>query len=354
MTARRHSIVPPARLAPLVLLALAAAMLSCANVTVRKVPAPTQYRAWTDDHQTKSDAMEGVRFYMPRPYVRVKRPFVVRADVYLAHAVVSEQGDAAVISSIAPANALADPPHEFAPPPPELRSVPLRRVYWPQAPAEQLMHSLASPAETSQLSGPGTTTPPPPAEHTSGISTRGVTLDNAAFARTPLDGPFELLYLPDFEEQYVVSGDANLGDLSIALTLGQGWSLQGLNSSADNSALNQRLFALLDAASSLAITAARAAVAGAFPPAAAMDEAATSHEEVPEAPAAPAPSPGTPIVLRLAVLHHAAPGLYPILKPSELARETPTAPGDITRHVRFDTTSTIVAAPLLRAEPVTP
>lgn len=341
-----------------VLLALLAATTlptGCASVSVRKVPASSQYLAWSDQRQEQADALEGVRFYMPRPYVRVKEPFLIGADVYLAQAVVSADGQTAMVTSLAPmSERRADGP--LLPPPPEVAlRIPLRRIVWrdtntPSWPAEiagapaadissgeplpaalalaaaRGAHAAASPATTLATPAPA----PAPDAHAAGITARSVNVDNAAWARTPIDGPFDVVFLPDFEEQYVVTGAGNLGDARVHLSLGQGWSLQSLDATADNRLLNKRIFDLIDSAAQMALAAARAALAAAVPATTFTPESAPAGH-VPDARDQPSPAPGTPVVLKVTVLRRAAVGLYPLLKPGERRSATAAAPDQGTR-----------------------
>ena len=68
------------------------AVVGCSTVTVKKVPTPSQYVVWTDRLQAQADDMEGLRFYLPRPFVNVFESFPIRTDIYLAEGVVSADG----------------------------------------------------------------------------------------------------------------------------------------------------------------------------------------------------------------------------------------------------------------------
>jgi hypothetical protein len=81
-----------------VLIALLAG--GCASVSVRKVPTPTQYNTWTDAQQREADSIDGLRFYMPRPFINVFESFPVRTDVYLAQGEVSPDGKYVLIRQI--------------------------------------------------------------------------------------------------------------------------------------------------------------------------------------------------------------------------------------------------------------
>src|SRR5262245_11213413 len=80
----------------------------CASVSVRKVPSPSQYENWNDDLQKQADAMECVRFYLPRPWVNVFESFPIATDLYLASGTVSPDGRYVLVSHIVPASSSAE------------------------------------------------------------------------------------------------------------------------------------------------------------------------------------------------------------------------------------------------------
>lgn len=366
--------------------ALVAGGLSCAKVTVRKVPAATQYQSWDDTKQAKADAMEGLRFYLPRPFVSVFESFPIGTDIYIAHGTVSADGEYVYINSVTPLTTRVDVtrPNSAAevvmfPP------VPTGAIILPKsgttpggsgpsngtaalrsgtgdatggekgtgtsaalderlAALERLVAEGRIDAATASKSakdaieaareskdasaaaadsaisakeskeGSGN-----PETAVTGRNSRTMTNSNGAFAYTPLRGNLDIVYLPDFDEQYVVSSQANLGNASFMMNMGQGWSLQGFNSISDNSELNKRIFALIDKASELASLAADAGMTALFPPAGAAIAAdrlaslrSATNSEVKALPA------GTPVTLRIVVVHYAAKGLYPVIKPREL------------------------------------
>jgi hypothetical protein len=135
--------------------------------------------------------------------------------------------------------------------------------------------------------------------------------DNGAFAVTPQRRYFDILWLPDFDEQYVVQTEARLGIASTTMRTGQGWSLQGLDASIDNSALTGPLLDLykgsLDALQKLAV----AKIQG--PAALISGQVQSDTKSVREA-----FSGGTPLTVKVTLVRVVAPGLYPVLKPREL------------------------------------
>lgn len=322
-------------LAGTLLFGAAGAFYGCAQVTVRKVPTPTQYVRWTDQMQAKADKMEGIRFYLPRPFVNVFESFPIRTDIYLANGMVSPDGKYVVVTSVTAESGLS----RYIATDPRQVEIPTGFIFDKNQRSTDIKAqsaSLGSALEAASGLGalkqlvptgvtgtpPAQTQPPPPpppppappAEPT-GLNKRKVTNDNGAFAYQPLRGNFDIVYLPDFEEQYVASSSPGLGKAMFAVNLGQGWSLQGFDSLVDNSDLNKRIFNLIDTSIRLAQAAASAATG--FPlslPGGAepgiirpqSKEAATSE------------IPGTPVTLKIVVVHYTAKGLYPVIKPREL------------------------------------
>lgn len=305
-----------------VLAVAACALASCARVSVEKVPTPTQYVRWTDDMQSEADAMEGIRFYLPRPFVSVFESFPVRTDVFLAHGVVSADGKYVVVESVRP---VSDAAKLIAS---ELtqRSFPTSSILKADPEVTRALIKAHTDSQggsgdtiTTGTSGDGqaaASAVAQPARGKTGTSTRKVTSSNGAFAFQPLRGNMDIVYLPDFEEQYCVSSGAGLGNAEFELNLGQGWSLQGFNSIVDNTELNNRMFDLIDTAISAAKKAAGSAFAGVT--AHTLSEQITGAPKVAGEPIGPQ-IPGTPVTLRIAVVHYAAKGLYPVIKPRELA-----------------------------------
>jgi hypothetical protein len=387
------------------LTALSLLLSACATVTVKKVPTPTQYLEWTDAKQAEADAMEGLRFYLPRPYINVFESFPISTDIYFAEGTVSADGRFVVLDTIRSIDELnhekesseaaserigARPSKEMKlnagaavplplvvtqnPSSEQLEVAPPRNVIAPyqslslpeiidavdklpdfmKGPLEELLKKAAGGVgegigenigeeiakkaaellkerlaamfpgkskEADKKEAQGDAEKPK-----SGINARAVTNDPNAFSYQPLRGNYDLLYLPDFEEQYVASSTSDGGNADMKLSLGQSWSLQGFNSVADNSEITKRVYSAVDAAVALAKNALvpEAAVAENATSKASMFEfmpkgilpniRALNEEEIKAFQAS-----ASKITLRIVVVHYAAKGLYPVLKPREVA-----------------------------------
>ena len=315
------------------------AIVGCSTVTVQKVPTPSQYVVWTDRMQAKADDMEGLRFYLPRPFVNVFESFPVRTDIYLAEGVVSADGRFVIVRRMWDEKGQPKYPGGlFKDLAIETKNISTTSITQTQAGEVEGEAKGGSDNDQTATGLPGivpqpTTAPRQSSDTATGRDRRGVTNDNGAYAYQPMRGNMDLAYLPDFDEQYVVSSSAGLGDAEFQLNLGQGWSLQGFNSLADNSRLNDRIFNIIDSASQLAQTAAFAATS--LPPAPTQLPGTTATAPQGGTEDGASLVEGTPVSLKIVVVHYAAKGLYPVIKPRELQQRI-TEPNDGLYHLWFD------------------
>jgi hypothetical protein len=305
----------------------------CAKVSVRKVPTLTQYNTWTDAQQRQADSMEGLRFYMPRPFINVFESFPVRTDIYTAQGELSPDGKYVLIRQISdlqgnstlkfddrPFTAVAAKDVQLDAAAAAKIAAALSSGIIPHG-AEEKINDLQSKVDEQATTikkaqdEKATTAAPPPTPGAeapkTGQGRATMKNDNSALAYQPLRGNFDLLYLPDFEEQYAVKGVSGLGNFKLAMNMGQGWSLQGLDAVTDNSELNKRIFALIDTSMELGKAAASAAMG--LPPGATAILPHGAQESI----AGKVPA-GTPVTLRIVLVHYAAKGMYPVLKPREM------------------------------------
>lgn len=265
----------------------------CASVSVRKIGA--------DGQPTGPD---GIRFYRPRVYMSVHEPFVVGARPYLATGRVTPDGRYLVIENV----------------PEELNK---RIVTVGSTAAVELSRVLAADGEGPERGGvqsgeikpPALEKPPEakpePTERTGQLSLR-VANDNAAFAVQPGRRYFDLMFLPDYQEDYVVSAEARMGNASADIGLGQGWSLQTMEAKVDNDAINRRLFALMDESMKILTTVARTSLG--IPPVIGGGVQAGDVKTADQV-----FKGGTVVSIKITMVKLVAPGLYPMLKPAELA-----------------------------------
>lgn len=290
---------------------IAFGLAGCASVSVFKV-----------DHKTGKlveGAAEGLRFYLPRPYISVFEPFIIASEVYLAKGELSPDGnyvlltqvpqglDAIVNSELKNNNKQTMGPLAIP-----AQSVIARGTLFG---APQSAPAVEAPKDEKKEEAKKEDKKPETGAPAAGVLNFKVTVDNTAYAVTPQPRYFNVLWLPDFDEQYVVQAKAGLGNSGVILTLGQGWSLQGLDAKIDNSAVVKPLLdfysGTLGALQKLAtakIQAPLAALAGGPQGAKVEDKSAKAQFEG-----------GTPVTVKVTKVRIVAPGLYPILKPSEVA-----------------------------------
>jgi hypothetical protein len=334
-------------------------LMGCASVKVQKVPTPSQYVRWTDQMQSKADNLEGIRFYLPRPFVNVFESFPIRSDVYFASGVVSPDGKYVVINKFRSESELNGmmltieqnvkiPAKEITNPDPKLGlrgGAPDEKV--PATADPGIPTGAEKPPEKPSTPAAGPTSPQSTATPQTGVNQRKMTNNNGAFAYQPLRGNFDLVYLPDFEEQYVVQSQAGLGNAQFEVNLGQGWSLQGFNSLTDNSEINRRIFDLIDSS----IQAAKSiATSGASSVADAMKAGVTAKfaPRGGDVKTLEGTTPGTPVSMKVTIVYYAAKGLYPVIKPRELQARVTNGDGS---SAYLDLTTT---APLIKTQGMDP
>jgi hypothetical protein len=295
---------------------------SCASVHVQKLDPNTGLPV--------TNAPEGVRYYMTRPYVSVYEPFIISSKVYLAAGQLSPDGNYVLLTDI----------------PADLASIVNPALAaGKQTSTGQLMIDSgkvlaksgiqgtpnSAPAtggtDTSKTgptpnapTGAGTTKPDTTSGTTKSNATQGgvtnykVTNDNQAYALITQPRYFNIIWLPDYDEQYVVSAKAGFGTAGATINLGQGWSLQGLDASSNNSGIVGPLLDLYSGTISALQKVISTKIEG---PAAALTgkpNAAPAKTDT----AKTVFTGGTPVTVKITRVRIVSPGLYRILKPKEM------------------------------------
>jgi hypothetical protein len=282
----------------------------CASVKVYKVDVDAQGK------EEVNEDVEGIPYYMPRPYLAVYEPFVVDTAPYFVTAQLTSDGKYMQLASL-PA-ALNDPKLStlIAVPgvsgPSTGKEVPPTRGGG--SPGVQLMGKPAGQTTTNENNVPvdgnsaGNSPTNTPTNTAKSPSTNAPSASNAGkgsmkvtstadYYITPTRRFFDIVYLPDYTDKRIIQVHSGLGQANLSVTLAQGWSL-ALNATVDNSALANELFKTWDTGLQLAQ---KAATAFAFPPAGMLQGAVT----------------GPQITCKLIDSTMVAPGLYALPKDVE-------------------------------------
>ncbi len=358
------------------ILKIAAAIIltSCSSVEIIKVPSKAQYaqNEWDEEKQIKADNIKGNRYYMPRPFISVYEPFVVSSKVFFLNGVVTADGKYIVLGKLKgdatkELKGLVQSVNANAVIPTSYLTYRANSIGTPQTDEEELTAgNLATGVAESDSNTPDDDGEKPDtpssnekaAQPITGQSKSIVTNDNNAFAVTPMRRYFDIVYLPDFDEQYAVVIKNRLGNSTNNLAMGQGWSLQGLDIKVDNNEINKRIFDLMDFAAKVAKQAGLNALGipniptGSDTVAVPISEGleALDGTQAGEDSAKALETSGQPITLKITLADYASPGIYPILKPREIIDFNPSQKAEqfkyLTQPFRFNTFSYAVVEPL--------
>jgi hypothetical protein len=282
--------------------------LGCASVRVEKVGDP--------------DGQPGVRFYRPRPYVAVFEPFIVGSEVHIAQGRLSSDGSWVVLTGLAEDEDLGGrllsragdgslrfPAHEV------LAVSGGAQGDEEETPGEEEAATEEEAGGEEEEAGEELIPAPQPQDAVApggGISNLKVRNDPDAFSLTPLRRYFDIVWLPDFEEDYVVRGRAGFGNAAIDVGLGQGWSLQGLDASSDNSSIVGPILGLYQSSMKMLETLGKAKLG--LPPGIAGGAQGVEERSF----AGEVFDAGTPVTVKLTFVRIVAPGIYPVLKRTEI------------------------------------
>ncbi|MBX3731656.1 MAG: hypothetical protein KF791_03580 [Verrucomicrobiae bacterium] len=323
-----------------VVLLLGPLLAGCAKLDYVKVPTPTQYSTWTDAQQRAADNMQGVRYYLPRPFLHLKQSTPVSQRTGL----VSYRWDSESESYVLELPELSQT---------WLRKIAPRKISLTQAAALMLHLPPEGPRKTGGIAGtvpqslttPGGETPEPSRTDSSGSSgpdtaSQPPTTPSEIKARTGfinnedpvtrLGDRMDIVYLPDFEEQFVIRSQTGLGKADIETRLRNGWAAETFSQQADNSTLIpyviDQVSKASDAAANIFMTWAPAA-AGLPPgitkvPAEALARIAKNKLEGGNSGGEPGAIGqdvlGGILLIKVSEVRIAQPGIYPILKPREI------------------------------------
>lgn len=294
------------RISKNIFVALASTFLlaSCASVKIIKV--------------TGAPEPEGFPFYLPRAYVQVYEPFVINSKVYLVAGSLSPDGNYLLIDNATDQDRLGgllsyDVSRELT------KRIPVNVVRAAPAPQPGAGGPQAAVADTTTL--PADTTAPPlkdspqPNVPKTGIFNLTVTNTQAIFTPTLGRRFFDIIWLPNRAEKYVVQAQPGLGNANIGITMTQGWGLYGLNANIDNSAITQPIADMYKAT----VGAMSDVVKGKITALGAVTGAPQGSFKVDDVPK------GSRVTIKVTKVTVAAPGLYPVLSEEEMRTAPPIA-----------------------------
>lgn len=304
--------------------ALSATLISCASVEVRKIPDPTSYEKRLGQRLAKRrvERIKGFRYYLPRPYVVVKKtfPVAVENDFFITGTydnrgllvnvspLTDEQN--AVLANFGSATAQMDK-------------------------SGNLKLSL-NPGSILFEGPPPGGQQPPPAGGQGGTKQAGPPENDKSNAQQPaasgtnpvrLNDFFDVVHLPDFQEQYAVRTRSGLGSQKMTLNLQNGWMLTSFTEEIDNTQILktfEKVIPLIEAIATGGLSKVAGAAGGGG---GAPGQGKTLAEALAPSSQDEAASPKQSIMLRIREVSEALPGLYPILKPQEIT-EVPENLGD--------------------------
>ena len=313
---------------------------ACASITVRKVPSHENAFLQTSEEKKaafqEAEKMEGVRYYLPRPYIAVKQPFPVGGqDFYITGRV--EKGE---LLSLDPTQL-----------PEEIKSyfilsgasalIPLSSVRVSGVKQQANTSAAEKPAEnkTAETSENKKEEQVPSNQENSKEkdSQKASIKSNIITGGDPQSSPLlevsnylNVVYLPDFTEQYAIQVNSGLGAVSLDVGLENGWMLERTNLTIDNSALGAFLFKNTEKFIDIGVDIAKAATSKWFPTNEKADPSDSSPPDSSGTPKTQSAVVGQEVILRIRYVLEAQPGLYPILKPWEKVSATPSDTGDNT------------------------
>lgn len=295
----------------LALLVAVFACYGCASVRVYKVDVDA------NGNETVNRHIEGIPYYVPRPWVEIYEPFVVDTEPSLVTAELTPDGKYLRLASVPTSSKdAAKLENLFIAVPPEGGAVTVSgdendlqgmagNIAKAKAKAGKAGSAATNAVAAAGNSGdtaknPSSSPTNAPAAKT-GVESEKVS-STSDFYITPGRRFFDIVYLPDYSDKRIIQVRGRLGKADMSVTLAQGWSLASLNAAVDNTELAKRLLETYDTGLELAK---KVAATSLFPPAGALQGVAPASRNV------------TLVTCKLVDSTMVAPGLYPMPKDVE-------------------------------------
>jgi hypothetical protein len=305
-------------------------LFGCARIDYEKVPTPTHYDNWTDEDQRKSDSMKGVRYYLPRPFLHLKQSIPVSQRVAFVTFQFNEKEGCYILEM--PQN-----------PPTWLLGVAPRRISIGQALAATIAKTrreTVGEQQEGEVVGEEEEKREPPSESIEETPPSELKAQTGFISQTDpvtrLSDKMDVVYLPDFEEQYVIQPRIGLGKAEIETRLRNGWAAEVFSQDLDNSQVIPFVIRQVERASEAAAgivtdwmplaaglppgtsPATLLELAGIKPGEAVAKMQAGEVEEEPAGKIIAKELLGEVLLFKVAEVRIAQPGIYPILKPREI------------------------------------
>lgn len=306
----------------------------CGTVRVYKVDVAS------DGKETVNTSVEGIPYYLPRPYMQVYDPFVIAAEPFLVKASLTPDGKYVQLQSL-PEELKKHAHALFTPDGKAIKAISLPEnlasaVRALQAATNQNGGATSTTNTNQESTIPKNDETPKKEETKTGLASVKAT-STTDFYITPGRKYFDIVYLPDYSDKRIIQVRSRMGIAKLSATLAQGWSLAALNAEVDNSEVVKRILETYDVGLEIGK---KVAAASLFPPAAALQGLAHGITL----------KGGDEVTCKLTVSTVVAPGLYPIPKDVELPAtasiNTDRSVLSMANHMGFNTYKVIVVEAL--------
>jgi hypothetical protein len=213
--------------------AMSAILAACTEMQVTKIT-PASRACGTDTD------VKGMRYYLSRPYVLVKRPILIkqRRELYLGHP------DGAGITSDDAAQSRSSSSALSYHNATDMRIAPGDMRTADQEVSDAARSADGAPTSTGGGSAPpaGTDAPTIVSSVSRGIGSAGIPMSPQPPPEKPtgdhevpdLGGDIQIVFLPDLDEQYAVHGCNAFAKQAYGLRFEEGWKLTGVNVEQDS------------------------------------------------------------------------------------------------------------------------
>jgi hypothetical protein len=266
------------RLASVLVLAFLC-LAACADVEVCRVS--------SGDYDTK-----GFRYYRPRPYVAVAKPFAVGGGDFFTQGTVGPDGNVVTIDATSLPAAIREHFGGWKKGDGNLY-VPVSLV------SMQAEEPTGEKPKADPKKDPKDDAKPEQPKTSASVETGGNPNTHPVL---DVNEYLKIVYLPDFDEQYAIRARAGLGQAIAKISLEQGWMLEKADLTIDNRELGKFIFSNVQKFIDIGEAIAKQGVG--LGPAPQGEEVRNKIKD-------------KILLLRVRYLINAAPGLYPVLKPAE-------------------------------------